>query len=113
MARACLAISTLRSSVWLSGPVPRIHRLPSSSSGMNSRPSVGSKESGAADQRGHHEHGRPAVLQAQLQLPEVARLDEADQEVVPDRLEVLEEATCTSTGVSVMARTRAPAREKA
>ncbi len=44
MARACLAIATWWSRFMFSGPMPRSHRFPSSSSGMNSRPSCGIKQ---------------------------------------------------------------------
>ena len=44
MARASLAIATWWSRFMLSGPMPRSHKLPSSSSGMNSRPSCGIKQ---------------------------------------------------------------------
>ena len=113
MVRACLAISTLRSSVWFSGPVPRIQKLPSSNSGMNSVPSYGNQ-------------GRlypispviristvsPAVLQAELELPDVAGFHKADEEVVPAGLRFLND-NMHSTGVSVRASIRAPARDKA
>ncbi len=42
--RACSALAATRSRDTLRGKVPRIHRLPSSNSGMNSRPSRGSRQ---------------------------------------------------------------------
>ena len=43
IARASLEIAACRASVIFSGQVSRIQRLPSSNSGMNSRPSDGSR----------------------------------------------------------------------
>ena len=71
--------------------MPRSHKFPSSSSGMNSRPSCGIKQNGAADQEGHHDTGGLGIPEAELEFPQVAELQGTDEHVLLDRLEVLEE----------------------
>ncbi len=61
----------------------------------------------------HDDDGRPAILQTDLELPEVAELQDADQEVLADRLEVLEEKHAQAPASASTARISAPAREKA
>ncbi len=53
------------------GTAPAIQIFPSSSSGMNSRPSNGIAASGACHQQGEKGQGQPAMVQAALQLPQV------------------------------------------
>ena len=91
IARASLEIAACRASVMFSGHVSRIQRLPSSNSGMNSRPSDGSRQAVPAISDRKEQHGQPTVLQAAVQLPQIAVLDEANEEIVGNRLEILEQ----------------------
>ena len=89
-----------------------IQMLPSSSSGMNSRPRNGITASGGRHHRGEKRQRQPAMVHAALQLPQVARPQGPHEEVVAARLEFLSKEV-QSTGERVSANNSAPPKAKA